>query len=75
MHDRTMMQVNIGTPWSIFTPTVFRMMERQYVDRFFSTGELLVSSFRRFSGHAKEAMRDSEGKHVVAAAPHQRFSQ
>lgn len=36
------------------------MMKRQYVERFFATGELLVSSFDRFRRHADEEQKDKQ---------------
>lgn len=60
-----MIQHGIVTPWSVFTPTVFRLMERQYVERFFDTGELLLSSFDRFSSHPDEERKDEEGKNII----------
>src|SRR3979409_246337 len=40
-----MLQQRFLAQWSVFTPIIYRMMERQYVDLFFDTGELLISSF------------------------------
>lgn len=60
-----MIQQAILTPWSIFTPVVFRMMNRQYVQQFFETGELMLSSFTRFSLHTDEERKDQEGKNVL----------
>ena len=60
-----MIQQGFVTPWSIFTPTIYRMMGRQYVDNFFSSGELMISSFARFSKHVDEERKDEEGKHII----------
>lgn len=60
-----MIQTNIVTPWSIFTPCVFRMMEKKYVDLFFETGDLMLSSFSRFSQHEDEERKDDEGWNII----------
>jgi hypothetical protein len=60
-----MLQQGFVTQWSIFTPIIYRMMPREYVDRFFETGELLVSSFDRFRQHADEERKDKEGWNIV----------
>ena len=53
------------TQWSIFTPIIFRMMERRYVEQFFATGELMISSFDRFSKHKDEQRKDVEGQNII----------
>lgn len=60
-----MIQQGFVPPWSIFTPTVFRMMRKEYVDRFFNTGELVLSSFSRFSKYEDEQRKDVEGNNVL----------
>jgi hypothetical protein len=61
-----MIQNAIMTPWSVFTPTVFRMMKREYVERFFDTGELMLSSFEHFSLHKDEERKDDkEGWNII----------
>ena len=60
-----MLQQGFLTQWSLFTPIIYRMMERQYVDRFFDTGELLVSSFERFREHSDEERKDKEGWNII----------
>lgn len=60
-----MLQRGFVTQWSIFTPIIYRMLERQHVERFFETGELLVSSFSRFRQHADEERRDDEGYNIL----------
>lgn len=52
-------------PWTLHLPAMFRMMDRRYVERFFDTGELRLSSFAQFSRHLDDERRDNEGKHVV----------
>jgi hypothetical protein len=60
-----MLQQAFVTQWSVFTPIIYRMMAKEYVDRFFATGELLVSSFDRFRQHADEERRDKEGWNII----------
>lgn len=60
-----MIQQMFGTQWSIFTPIVFRMMKREYVDRFFDTGEIRISSYETFRHHNDEQRKDDEGKNVL----------
>jgi hypothetical protein len=60
-----MLQQAFVTQWGHFTPIIYRMMERQYVKRFFETGELLVSSFDRFQNHADEERKDREGWNIL----------
>lgn len=60
-----MIQLPIAFQWSIFTPTVYRMLERKYVDSFFETGEINLSSFLVFSKHTDEERKDEEGKNIL----------
>jgi hypothetical protein len=46
--------------WAVRTPTVIRVMGRQYVDDFFNEGHLRISSFDAFRKHPDEARRDEE---------------
>lgn len=50
---------------TVVPPAVYRFMDKRYVDKFFDTGELKLSSFRSFSKHADESRRDgSDGKSI-----------
>ena len=60
-----MIQPGVSIPWKFYTPAVYRMMEGEYVDRFFETGELMLSSFARFSQHPDEERQDVEGRNIV----------
>jgi len=51
--------------WGYHRPVVFRYLERCYVDRFFETGELRLSSFATFATHKDEHRQDSEGKNLI----------
>lgn len=48
----------IDPPWAVHTPVVFRFMERQYVETFFSTGDLRISAMKNFRNHENEQRRD-----------------
>ena len=60
-----MIQHMFGTRWSIFTPIVYRMIEKEYVDLFFATGELRISSYEKFRQHKDEQRKDDERKNVI----------
>lgn len=53
--------------WSIRTPRVYRFLEKQFVDDFFRTGALQLSSFQKFGEHSDEQrLDDKEGKtHLI----------
>lgn len=51
------------TDWHICTPTLFRFMEREFVDAFFEDGSLRISSFEQFKKHEDEQRLDgNEGQ-------------
>jgi hypothetical protein len=55
--------LQFGFPVHVKMPRVFRYMDPQYVDLFFSTGALRLSSLTRFRGYPDEVRGDpSEGK-------------
>jgi hypothetical protein len=60
-----MIQQGFVTPWSIFTPTAYRLLPREFVEAFFATGELQLSSFTAFARHPDEAPRDTKEGHNV----------
>ena len=45
--------------WQHHSPRVYRFLERQYVDEFFDTGVLRLSSFAQFRKHVDEQRLDS----------------
>lgn len=52
--------------WSIKTPEVFRYLEQRYIDDFFSTGLIRLSTFMQFKKYPDEQLGDStEGKNVL----------
>lgn len=58
--------IPFGREWRIKRPFVYRYLERRFVDSFFETGTLRLSSFASFAKHADEQRLDSgEGDGVV----------
>lgn len=54
--------LNLQKPLSIFVPTLYRYLPKQYVESFFDTGSFRVSCFRQFYKHTNEQQGDkSEG--------------
>lgn len=59
-------QIGFQRPWQIRRPLVYRYLDRQWVDAFFETGTLRLSSFATFSQHGDEQRKDEhEGSGVV----------
>ena len=59
--------VQFGTEWRIRRPYLYRYLEKRFVDAFFETGKLRISSFSSFSEHSDEQRLDtSEGKGIVS---------
>jgi hypothetical protein len=57
---------NANRPWRILLPPVYRYLPGKYVDAFFETGQLMLSSFSRFKRHEDEARGDKdEGRSMV----------
>jgi len=44
--------------WNICTPTLFRFLDKEYVDAFFKDGTLRLSSFAQFYRHKDEQRQD-----------------
>jgi len=52
--------------WTLMPPVVYRYMDQQWVDKFFETGELMLTSFARCSQHRDEQRADEfEGMALV----------
>lgn len=51
--------VQFQKPWDILRPRFYRFMQKNYVDDFFETGALRLSSFTAFKAHADEQRRDA----------------
>jgi len=61
-----MITVQLAVPWHVTTPTVHRVMAREFVDEFFATGRLRLSSFDLFAKHPDEERGDpGEGAHLL----------
>lgn len=54
-----MITVPITYPWHICTPTAFRFLPSEYVERFLVDGSLRLSSFSRFKLHRDEQRLDA----------------
>ncbi|CAG2132486.1 hypothetical protein [Cupriavidus numazuensis] len=50
--------VSIEPRFGVRTPRVYRFLQKQYVDKFFETGELLLGSFLHFASHPDETRFD-----------------
>lgn len=67
MKPQASISVQLGSEWRIRRPYIYRYLDKQYVDKFFESGTLRLSSFDAFSRHEDEQRLDiSEGKGIVA---------
>lgn len=58
--------VPFSKPWQVKLPVFVRYLESKWIDRFFDTGELMLSSFSQFRKHKDEQRRDHyEGASVL----------
>lgn len=56
----------VARPWHVKTPIVIRYLDTEYVDAFFETGELRLSSFAQFAKHPDEERGDrGEGRNII----------
>lgn len=61
--ETTLCRTSYPTPIIQYTPRVFRYMDEQYIDEFFSKGRLRLSSFASFKKHKNSNLRDeNEGQ-------------
>lgn len=61
--------IQFSSPWNVRRPFVYRHLEKRWVDRFFKTGELRISSFGAFALHNDEERKDVlEGQGSVYAS-------
>lgn len=61
-----MITTQVGAAWHIRTPYVYRILPEEYVDEFFDSGKLRISSFNQFSKHDDEDKGDKqEGKYIL----------
>ena len=60
--------IQVSENWFIRKPPVFRYLRPQYVEEFFQTGALRLSSFKAFSQHSDEQRQDpGEGRTLLIA--------
>lgn len=52
--------VQFGREWRIRRPVIYRYLEKTFVDSFFETGSLRISSFSTFAKHKDEERQDSK---------------
>jgi hypothetical protein len=61
-----MITFQISRKWTIKTPTVFRYMDQKYIDDFFETGNLRLSTFKTFAEHEDAQRKDTrEGINMI----------
>ncbi len=53
-----MITLPLITDWNICTPNLFRYLDAEYVDSFFGSGALRLSSFKQFATHENEQRLD-----------------
>lgn len=53
--------LNFTAPWTVLLPRVFRFLDKKWVDEFFLTGKLRLSSYDQFRQHKDEERADNEG--------------
>jgi hypothetical protein len=57
--------VQFGSPWKVITPSVIRYEDIRWIDEFFQTGRIRLSSFKQFASYPDEHRGDvSEGNAV-----------
>ena len=57
-----MIEIPFVRPWNVRTPILTRYLEQEYVDEFFDSGKLRISSFKAFRKHEDAQRGDtSEG--------------
>lgn len=62
-----MITLSIQKNWHVRMPHVFRYMNREFIEKFFDTGKLRLSSFKVFSEHEDDARGDdNEGWNVIS---------
>lgn len=71
-----MITINFMRPWTVRTPWVYRYLPAAYVDLFFETGELRLSSFAAFQKHKDEEREDRrEGNNLLIHRTEQKGGQ
>ena len=63
-----MITAQIAKPYHFLIPSVYRYMDRKYIDEFFETGKIRLSSFKIYQKYEDTVKGDKgEGKNVVIA--------
>jgi len=60
------LKLGFSRPWSVRLPVVTRFLDEQYVEEFFSSGRLRLSTFNTFRNHKDEERCDSNEGRVHA---------
>lgn len=60
MNNQQPISVSFIREWRIKRPYLYRYLDKKFVDDFFKTGDLRLSSFKEFSKHPHELCRDKE---------------
>ena len=64
--------VTLASEWAIRRPFLFRYLDRSFVDQFFDSGTLRLSSFSAFSKHEDEERLDpNEGMGILENVDHE----
>jgi len=56
----TELGIALADQWSVVLPRVFRYLDQTYIDDFFETGHLRISSFDHFKTHTDEQRLDTQ---------------
>lgn len=61
-----MITIQVTKPWHIVTPVLFRYLDQKFINEFFESGRLRLSSFRAFSEYKDEQRFDpNEGQNIL----------
>jgi hypothetical protein len=61
-----MITLQISKPWNIVTPVLFRYLNQEFINEFFKSGRLRISSFQAFSKYQDEQRFDpNEGQNIL----------
>jgi hypothetical protein len=55
-----MLNIQFNCTWSVATPTVYRYEDEKWIDEFFSSGKLRVSTFAKFATYQDEIRGDAQ---------------
>lgn len=60
------LSIGFGAQWNVMLPRVYRYEDKEWIDKFFETGELRLSTFSKFSTYQDEQRGDtSEGLNIL----------